>query len=229
MEDHTPVWPLWQSIYITCFQRPCWWQISQGVSTSLIGTLNFTLVQHQIIAGVKQPYIHTLTQKQSRALKDGKVELVVMFQKMHGTHSFKKPPCNLEYTTLCRRQAKMTKKLKPREWVGLKCSECTEFIPAVTNQAESGLQALIWATDSDGFHQLSPNREREHEKKKRKKGKENVWGKSKSKIWIFYFRSGFHPKNEQCVSVCVWLMECEGGECVFLRTKEDRGFSLHLS
>lgn len=170
MEDHTPVWPLWQSIYITCFQRLCWWQLSQGVSTSLIGTLNFTLVQHQIIAGVKQPYIHTLTQKQSRALKDGKVELVVMFQKMHGTHSFKKPPCNLEYTTLCRRQAKMTKKLKPREWVGLKCSECTEFIPAVTNQAESGLQALIWATDSDGFHQLSPNQEREHEKKE-KKGK----------------------------------------------------------
>lgn len=60
----------------------------------------------------------------------------------------------------------MTKKLKP----GSKCGECTEFIPAVTNQAESGLQALIWATDSDGFHQLSPNQERERESMKKKKG-----------------------------------------------------------
>lgn len=57
----------------------------------------------------------------------------------------------------------------------MKCGECTEFIPAVTNQAESGLQALIWATDSDGFHQLSPNREREREHEKKKKEKrENV-------------------------------------------------------
>lgn len=56
---------------------------SQGVSTSLIGTLNFTLAQHQIIAQVKQAYIHTY--QNSRALKVGKVELVVMFQKMHGT------------------------------------------------------------------------------------------------------------------------------------------------
>lgn len=131
MEDHTPVWPLRQSIYITHFRGLRWWRLSQGVSTSLIGTLNYTLVQHQIIAGVKQPYIHTLTQKQSRALKDGKVELAVMFQKMHGTHSFKKPPCKLEYTTLCRRQVKITKKLKPQnKLVWSAASVQSSFLPS---------------------------------------------------------------------------------------------------
>lgn len=65
-------------------------------------------------------------------------------------------------------------------------------------------------------------RERAWKKRGKKRDRRTLEEKVNQRFESFTLEVDFILKNEQCVSVCVWLMECEGGEWVFLRTKGDR-------
>lgn len=144
---------------------------------------------------------------------------------------FKKPPCNLEYTILCRRQAKMTKKLKLGDWIGLKCGPASVQSSFLQSQIRlNQVYRLSYGPQiqmaSISCHQTE--REREHEKGRTSEEKVN------QRFESFPFKvDSTIKKKKSSVLACMCVTDGMWGLWVSIpgdkRQKTEVFLSIHLN